>query len=182
MHSAVAERYAKALADVILASGSDADARQALTELRAFEAMVKSSTDLRNVLMSPAVSPSRKRAVVSRFSPIVPLSPLVRNFLFVVLDRRRADLLGEMGSAFETALDERLGLARVEVRSAAPLSDSQRSALQQELSRVADKQVRCAFTVDPGLIGGVVARIGSTIYDGSVRTQLESLRERLVSR
>jgi F-type H+-transporting ATPase subunit delta len=93
MHSAVAERYAKALADVILASGSDADARQALTELRAFEAMVKSSTDLRNVLMSPAVSPSRKRAVVSRFSPIVPLSPLVRNFLFVVLDRRRADLL-----------------------------------------------------------------------------------------
>jgi len=106
----------------------------------------------------------------------------VRNFLFVVIDRRRADLLGEMAAAFEAALDERLGVVRVEVRSAVPLDTGQQAALGQELSKVANKQVRCEFFVDPLLIGGVVARMGSTVYDGSVRTQLETLRERLTAR
>jgi F-type H+-transporting ATPase subunit delta len=113
---------------------------------------------------------------------MIPLSPLIRNFLFLVIDRRRGDLVGEMASAFEQALDERMGLVHVEVRSAAPLNQDQRSALGQELSRVANKQVRCDFYVDPALIGGVVARMGSTVYDGSVRTQLEELRERLTAR
>jgi F-type H+-transporting ATPase subunit delta len=182
MRSALSTRYAKALADAVLAPGSRSDPRQALAELRTFEQMVKSSPELRNVLLSPAVPTVRKRAVISRFAPSVPLSPLVRNFLFVVIDRRRGDLLGELGTAFEAALDERAGVLRVEVQSAVPLTDQQRAALGVELSRVANKQVRCEFFVDPTLIGGIVARMGSTVYDGSVRTQLEALRERLVSR
>ncbi len=182
MAGAVASRYAKALADAVLAPSSRTDSRQALSELHTFEQMVKSSPELRTVLMSPAVPISRKRAVVGRFATSVPLSPLVRNFLFVVIDRRRSDLLGEMAQAFEAALDERMGVVRAEVQSAAPLNESQRAVLQQELSRLANKEVRCDFDIDPSLIGGVVARIGSTVYDGSVRTQLETLRERLVAR
>jgi len=182
MRSAVAGRYAKALADAVLAPGAKTDPRQALAELRSFEQIVGSSAELKNVLLSPAVSIGRKRAVVGRLASSVPLSPLMRNFLFVVIDRRRPDILNEIAEAFEAALDERMGLVRADVRSAAPLNESQRTALQQELSRVANKQVRCDFSVDPSLIGGVVARIGSTVYDGSVRTQLETLRERLVSR
>ena len=182
MPTAVAGRYAKALADAVLAPGSGAEATQTLAELKAFEQMVQSSQELRNVLLSPAVSNSRKRAVVARFAATLRVSTLIRNFVFVVVDRRRADLLGEMAAAFEAAIDERMGVVRAEVQSAAPLNDKQRGALERELSRLAKKQVRCEFSIDPALIGGVLARIGSTVYDGSVRSQLESLRERLVAR
>ena len=181
MPHAVATRFAQALADAVLAPGSGMEGRQAAGELRAFESLVRSSPELRHVILSPAVATSRKRALVSRFAAALPLSRLVRNFLFVIVDRRRADLLGEIAAAFETVLDERLGFVRAEVVSAAPLSPAQQADLQQTLSGVAGKNVRCAFSVDPELIGGIVARIGSKVYDGSVRTQLQSLGQRLVS-
>jgi len=182
MPSAVASRYAKALADAVLSPGGRTDPKRALMDLRAFEQLVAASPELRNVLLSPAVSVSRKRAVVGRFASEIPLSTVIRNFLFVAVDRRRADILGEIAEAFEAALDERMGVVRAEVRSAAPLNEGQRTALEQELSRISRKRVRCDFSIDPELIGGVVARIGSTVYDGSVRTQLETLRERLAAR
>ncbi|MBC7925781.1 MAG: ATP synthase F1 subunit delta, partial [Bryobacteraceae bacterium] len=109
------------------------------------------------------------------------LSPLVRNFLFLLVDRRRTDLLNEIAPAFEAAVDERLGLVRAEVKSATPLSEPQQAELEGALSLVAGRRVRCDYQVDPALIGGVVARIGSTVYDGSVRSQLEAMRQTLVS-
>jgi F-type H+-transporting ATPase subunit delta len=181
MRDAVANRFAQALADAVLAPGSGLEGRQAAGELRAFEELVRSSPELRHVMLSPAVTNSRKRALVSRFAATLAPSRLVRNFLYVIVDRRRADLLGEIATAFETVLDERLGYVRAEVASAAPLSPAQQADLQRALSDVAGKNVRCAFSVDPELIGGVVARIGSKVYDGSVRTQLQSLGQRLVS-
>ena len=182
MPSAVASRYANALADAVLGSGSGAHANESLAQLRVFDQMAKTSPELRNVLLSPAVSNTRKRAVISRFAQSIPLSPIIRNFLFVIIDRRRTDILGDIAQAFEAALDERMGIVRAEVRSASELNDQQRGALQHELARVSKKQVRCDFVIDRSLIGGVVARIGSTVYDGSVRTQLDLLRERLVAR
>jgi F-type H+-transporting ATPase subunit delta len=182
MRSAISSRYAKALADAVLAPGSRTDPDKVLGELRAFKEIVDSSPELRNVLLSPAVPTARKRAVISRFASSLSLSTLVRNFLFVVIDRRRGDLLGEMAEAFEAALDERTGVVRTEVHSAVPLDQGQQAALGQQLSKLANRQVRCEFFVDPSLIGGVVARMGSTVYDGSVRTQLETLRERLTAR
>lgn len=181
MPQALSNRYARALVDTVVAPGSGLEAQQALSELRVFSVMVKDSAELRNVLLSPAVSISKKRAVVARFAEALPLSRLVRNFLYVVIDRRRTDLLKEIADAFELALDERMGIVRAEVSSAALLSDSQQAELQQELSRVSGKKVRCNFSIDPELIGGVIARIGSTVYDGSVRTQLHTMRERLVA-
>jgi F-type H+-transporting ATPase subunit delta len=182
MPQAVSTRYAKALAHAVLGPASEVKPAQALDELRSFSVIVEESDELRNVLLSPAVSNTKKRAVIARFAETLPLSRLVRNFLYVLIDRRRSDLLQDMADAFEAALDERLGIVRADVKSAAPLNDRQQADLKEELSRVSGKQVRCDFSIDPELIGGVVARIGSTVYDGSVRSQLESLRERLVAR
>jgi F-type H+-transporting ATPase subunit delta len=181
MPQALSNRYARALADAVLTPGGDGDAKQVLSELRVFSAMLRDSFELKNVLLSPAVSIAKKRAVIARFADTLPLSRLVRNFLYVVIDRRRIALLDEIADAFEQALDERMGIVRAEVTSAGPLNDGQQAELQQELSRVSGKQVRCNYSIDPELIGGVVARIGSTVYDGSVRTQLQNMRERLVA-
>jgi F-type H+-transporting ATPase subunit delta len=181
MPQAVSFRYARALVDAVIGPQSQVNPKQALAELRTFSGMVQDSAELRNVLLSPAVSNAKKRNVIGRFAESLPLSRLVRNFLYVIVDRRRTDLLEDMADAFETALDERLGIVRADVKSAAPLNDRQQSELQQELSRVSGKQVRLDFSIDPSLIGGVVARIGSTVYDGSVRSQLEIMRERLVA-
>ena len=181
MAHALASRYANALADAVLKPGEAADPRKTAQELRSFEESIQSSPEFRTILLSPAVPTARKRAVVARMADAMSYSRLVRNFLYVMIDRRRTDLLGAVAEAFETAIDERLGFVRAKVASAAPLTERQQAELQQALSQVAGKQVRCDFAVDPSLIGGVVARIGSTVYDGSVRTQLDSLRQRLVS-
>ena len=181
MPQAVSLRYARALADAVLDPKSGLEAGRAWQELQSFSALVRESTELRNVLLSPAVSPARKRAVVGRFAATLPLSKLVRNFLFVLVDRRRIGALDDVVEAFEAEIDARLGIVRAEVTSAAPLDETQRTEMQAALARVAGKQVRADFDVDPALIGGAVARIGSTIYDGSVRGQLDTLRGRLVS-
>jgi F-type H+-transporting ATPase subunit delta len=164
-----------------LAPGAGLDPRDAAGQLRSFGDVLKHSTELRTVLLSPAVPASKKRAVVEALSAGAGINRLIRNFLFILVDRRRAGLLEELADAFEMAIDERLGLVRAQVTSALPLKDRQQTELQQSLSQLAGKQVRCEFKVDPALIGGVVARIGSTVYDGSVRTQIDSLRDRLVS-
>jgi F-type H+-transporting ATPase subunit delta len=181
MPHAVATRYARALADAILDAKSGLEPGRASQELRSFADIVRESAELRNVLSSPAVSAARKRAVAGRFAVTLPLSKLVRNFLFVLIDRRRIGMLEEVIDAFETEIDTRLGIVRARVTSAAPLDEAQRAEMQSALARVAGKQVRASFDVDPALIGGAVARIGSTIYDGSVRGQLDTLRSRLVS-
>lgn len=182
MPQVASTRYAQALADAVLDPKSQLSPRQAVTELTAFEQMFLASDELRNVLLSPAVSASRKRAVVARFSETMPLSPLVRNFIFVIIDRRRADILDEVREALEHELDRRLGVARADISSAAPLSPAQQRELEAELSRLTHRQIRANYSVDPSLLGGVMARIGSTVYDGSVRARLEGLRSRLTSR
>ena len=176
--SAVATRYAKALADVTTsAAGLQPDV--ALNQLRAFEAALAASHELQNALTTPAVPASRKRVVVARIAGILKLSLIARNFLFVLIDHRRIALLGEILHSFELIVDERLGFARAEISSPRELTESQRGAINARLERLTGKRIRMRFAVDPSLIGGVVARIGSTVYDGSVRGQLQTLGRRL---
>jgi F-type H+-transporting ATPase subunit delta len=176
--SAVATRYAKALADVTTAAaGLKPDV--ALSQLRAFETTLNESRELQNALATPAVPASRKRAVVGRLAEILKLSTIARNFLFVLIDHRRIALLGEILHSFELIVDERLGFARAEVSSPRELTEPQRGAISAQLERLTGKRIRMRFAVDPALIGGVVARIGSTVYDGSVRGQLQTLGRRL---
>jgi len=176
--TAAATRYANALADVVTAAGSALPPPNAVAELRAFESALRSPA-LRNALITPAVPPARKRAVISRVADVLGLSRITRNLLFVLTDHRRIAALSDVVSAFEQILDERLGFARAQVASAREMGEKQRAALTAALEKTSGKRIRAQFAVDPSLIGGVVARIGSTVYDGSVRGRLERLREAL---
>jgi F-type H+-transporting ATPase subunit delta len=177
--AAVVNRYASALADVVVAPDSGLAAAQVVEQLRSFETAVTEAPGLRLVLASPAVSASRKRTVVRRIADALSLAPLIRNFILVLSDHRRAAALAQIIDAFEVLVDERMGFVAGEIRSAFPLNDRQRQDLSGDLGRLTGAQVRLRFTVDPSLIGGVMARLGSTVYDGSVRGQLATLRSRL---
>jgi F-type H+-transporting ATPase subunit delta len=179
--AAVVKRYAEALADVVTARGSSVRAQDALAELRAFEGTLHSSADLYNALTSPAIPLSRKKAVVARIADDLQLSRITRNFLFVLIDHRRVPALAEILQTFEVVLDEKLGFARAEVASPRELNNEQRGSLNATLERLTGKRIRMRFTIDESLIGGVLARIGSTVYDGSVRGQLQSLERRLAA-
>jgi F-type H+-transporting ATPase subunit delta len=181
MASVVASRYAKALVDVVLKAGSELQPLDAIDQIRSFEELYASSSDLKNILLSPAVPGIRKRAVIARFAKDLRISRQICNFLYVVVDHRRIAELTELREAFEALLDERVGIVRVMVSSAQDMKDGQREALSARLASLTGKQVRASFAVDESLLGGAVARIGSTIYDGSVKGQLEVLRHRLES-
>jgi len=177
--TAVASRYANALADVVTAAASPLRPENALAELRAFEAVLDGSAELQNALTTPAVPAGRKRAVVARIGALLKLSQVSRNFLFVLVDHRRIGGLSDILQSLEVILDERLGFARAEVTAARELTEPQRAVLGAELERLSGKRIRAQYGVDPALIGGVVARIGSTVYDGSVRGQLNSMARKL---
>jgi F-type H+-transporting ATPase subunit delta len=123
----------------------------------------------------------RKKAVLATFAKELGLSTLVRNLLFVLIDHRRITQIGEIRVAFEDMVDEHLGFVRGEVQSAEPLDKSQLDALQTELDAISGKRVKMKTSVDPSLLGGVVARLGSTVYDGSIRGQLDDMRRKLSS-
>ncbi len=177
--SAVVTRYANALADVVLSPTSGVTPEQAVAQLRDFNAAVSSSGDLRNVLASPAISITRKRQVIKDIAGVLGASDTIRNFVLVVNDHRRAAGLAAIVEAFEGALDTRMGFVRAEVKSAYGLTEQQESELTARLGELAGAPVKMRFEVDPNLIGGVSARIGSKVYDGSVRGQLADFRERL---
>jgi len=179
--SAIAARYADALADVVTAPGSAVKPPDALAELQAFVAALRSSVNFKNALASPAVPGSRKKAVIARVGQVLGLSRITHNFLSVLIDHRRIAVLPEIAQIFEQKIDERLGFATARVVSARPLTESQRGALNAELERLAGKRIRMRVSVDEALIGGAVARIGSTVYDGSVRGRLHSLARRLTA-
>ncbi len=177
--SAVAARYANALADVVTASASALNPQQAVAELQSFEAVLRDSVELQNALITPAVAGSRKKAVVGRVADALQLSRITRNFLFVLVDHRRIASLPDIIRNFEEVVDARLGFAQAEVSSPSDLSESERRGLAAQLEQLSGKRIRMRFSLDPSLIGGAVARIGSTVYDGSVRGQLAALERRL---
>ncbi len=178
MRSAVSTRYAKALVDVV-AAHPELNSADVLSGLRSVEALIKSSEELRGALASPAVASSQKRAVMQRLMEPMGLSDKVQNFVRVIIDHRRARVFPEIVDAFEELMNERLGVISADIRSAQELTDSQKASLETQVSRLAGKQAKLKYSLDPALIAGVVARVGSTVYDGSVRGQLERLRTRL---
>lgn len=180
MLSAVSTRYAKALVDVVTEPGSGIVPEKAMDELRQVAALISGSEDLRNALLTPAVSPSRKRAVIAKLTAPLAIHVKIRNFLYVVIDHRRVHEIPSIVEAFEVLLDERLGFVRADVSSAKPLTSAQQTALGVQLTRMAGKKAKLKFSTDPALVAGVVARVGSTVYDGSVRGQLERLRTSLL--
>jgi len=159
-----------------MAPGSPLKPEDGVAQLGALDEIIQGSPELRNALLTPAIQNSRKRAVMAKLLEKAGSgSPLIRNFAFVLIDHRRIAIAGEIREAFELEIDQRLGFARAEITSAVPLDHRVSANLETELSRLTGKRMRLRFDVDPALLGGVVARIGSTVYDGSVRGGLLQL-------
>ena len=175
----IAQHYADALADVAI---SQKNAETVSRELRDFLALLGESAQLGILLGSPAVSRANKHAIAQALVERMKASRTLRNFLFVVIDQRRMALLPEIQQAFEAQLDERQGVARANVVSARDLKEGEKKQLRAALERLSGRRVEARYELDPALIGGAVVRVGSTIYDGSVRTRLERLRARLESK
>jgi F-type H+-transporting ATPase subunit delta len=174
----IAQHYADALADVAI---SDKSVEAVSREFRDFLALLRESPQIGILLGSPAVSRANKHGVAAALVERMGASRTLRNFLFVVINQRRMALLPEIQLAFETQLDDRQGVARASVTSARELNESERKHLRAALERLSGRRVEAQYSLDPALIAGAVVRVGSTIYDGSVRTQLERLRTRLES-
>jgi F-type H+-transporting ATPase subunit delta len=171
--SALAQRYAAALADVALKDKSADTFKEALA---AFAGAYAISHDLRNFLASPVVSREAKQGVIAKLAERIGVGQAVQNFLFVIADNRRLELLGEIQQAFEAELNARLGIAKAQVTSARELTSPEKQELTGALERLTGKRIEANYGLDEKLIGGAVVRIGSTIYDGSVREQLNRLR------
>ena len=176
--SVLAQRYAAALVDVAIERKS---AEAFKKELAAFAGAYELSHDLRNFLATPAVSREAKQGVIERLAERIGVGEAVRNFLLVIADNRRMEELGDIREEFESLLNDRLGIADASVTSARELSAGEKEDLARALAQLTGKRIEARYGLDEKLIGGAVVRIGSTIYDGSVREQLNRLRTRLES-
>jgi F-type H+-transporting ATPase subunit delta len=175
---ALAERYAGALVDVALEKGQ---AEQVKQELSAFAAVVRESAALRAILANPAITRADKHATIEQLVALMGASRTLRNYLFVIVDQRRAGMLEEIEQAFSRILDSRQGITQATVSSATELSANERAELTTALGKLTGEKVQAQFMMDSDLIGGSIVKIGTTIYDGSVRTQLERMRARMIS-
>jgi len=175
---AAASRYARALFDV---ATKEADVKKAGEELGAFARLVDGNEMLSRSLTNPAIPVQRKRAVVEQLLARAALSPVVSRLLLMLADRDRLGLLPDMAAAYEARLMENAQVVRAQITTAVELPAGQVGALQQGLARATGRQVQLETRVDPTIIGGAVARIGSTVYDGSVTMQLQKIRERLTA-
>ena len=173
---ASAARYARALFDVAL---SESTPEQAERELTAFADLVRGHAELRQALGSPTIPAANKRAVVDQVLDRQQPSSPVRKLLLLLAERDRLDLLPDLVSVFHERVMEHLKVVQAEVTTAAPLPLEQAAQLQQRLGSMIGRTVTLTTKVDPALIGGMVTRIGSTVYDGSVANQLAALRQRL---
>lgn len=175
---AVAQRYANALVDVAL---ERKEAERIRGELAGVAEMVRTSSDLRNFLASPAVNRATKHAVLEKLAARAGVSPALRNFLLVLADNRRAGDIAEIEKEFVLALHARLGIVEAEVTTARELPPAEQKELLAALEKRTGKRVEAKFHTDANLLAGAQVRIGSVVYDGSVREQLVRLSERLAA-
>lgn len=174
---ATAKRYAKAL--FLLARERD-QVETAGRELQAAGEVIATHRELHDFLLRPWIKREARSSVIGAVADAVQCSPLVKDFLGLLAMRGRVDLLPEVLRVYQQFVDEMLGRARAEVRSAVPLTESERQALAERLGRAVGKQILLDEMVDSTLLGGFVARIGSLVFDGSLEGQLARLRGRLV--
>ena len=172
----VARRYASALADVVLERG---EALKVQEELLAWEKMFQASPVLPEVFRNPTIALDKKRAVLNKLIERAKPEATTANFLKVLLQNQRLTELGEINQKFAELLDVRAGMVAAKVTTARAVPENARQELHARLLSVTGKKVRISFTTDPELIGGLVTRIGSTVYDGSVRNHLQLIKEKM---
>ena len=170
-------RYARALLDVAVKEQADLEFIE--NELAQFADLFKQFPLLEKVLLNPAVPVPRKRAAVSALLAQANFTPIVAKLIALLADRDRLILVPELLAAYRDRLLDHRHVVRAEVTTASPLDASRAQAIQTGLAALTGRTVLLATNVDPSIIGGLVARIGSTVYDASVTRQLEKMKERL---
>jgi F-type H+-transporting ATPase subunit delta len=166
--------YARALADAVF--DAHADTGKTLAEAQELATLVAESRELREVWETPSIPAEQKRAVLDAIAAREGFSRITRNFVAVLIDHRRIAFLAPIVKQFEVEIDQRMGFAKAEIASAHELDGAERRSLENELDKLTGKKVRARYLRDASLLGGVVVRLGSTIYDGSVKGQLERIR------
>ena len=173
--SVAASRYAKALLDVLYPAKAEVGREQLLK----FSSLLSEQAEARVLLENPTVSVERRKELLARVGDAMALEPPIRNFLSLLVERNRLELMDEIVQTYESLLDEKLGVVRARITSAQDLDTKQRDEVVSRLQALTGKKVRMEVFVDPSLIGGLVAQVGSTIYDGSIRQRLQSFRDNL---
>jgi F-type H+-transporting ATPase subunit delta len=173
--ASVASTYARAFADVALDKRLDGE--ETVAELRAIADLLAKSAELRQVWENPAIPAEQKHSLLNVIAKRDGISTAARNLVAVVIDHRRIRLLPRIVEQVEKELDARLGLAEAEILSVRELGDAEKRALEAQLGKVTGKKIRARYDRDASLLGGAVIRVGSTIYDGSVKGQLERIKE-----
>lgn len=173
---ASAARYARALLDVVIQEG---DPEQVEQELSAVADLYAGNAELQKALTSPAVPVAAKRGVVEALVSRAEPSPALGKLMLMLADRNRLALLPELAASYRERLMEHRLVVRAQVTTAVPLPPDQVTQFEKRLTAATGRRVTMTTHVDPALVGGVVARVGSTVYDGSIATQLAIMRERL---
>ncbi|MGB8579650.1 MAG: ATP synthase F1 subunit delta [Candidatus Sulfotelmatobacter sp.] len=177
--ASVASTYARAFADVILKAHLDVE--RAVAELRAIATLLNESSDLRQVWENPAIPVEQKRRVLDVIAQRDGISKQVRNLVAVLIDHRRTHFLNAVIRQLEKELDARLGFAEAEITSTRELDETEKREFEQQVAKVTGKKVRAHYGRDASLLGGAVVRVGSTVYDGSIKGQLERMKEAISS-
>ena len=176
MVSSTAFKVARALADVAFELDLAEPVRR---EMRAFRSMDEKNPELRDALTKPGIPLKAKQEIVRKIAERSSFSDIVRNFLLLLTERNRLAQLSGIVEAYEGVLDERAGVVRIDVFSAHPLVENVRRRLDGAMREWTGGQVRLSYFVDKGLIGGLKLGIGSTVLDGSIRTELDNMRREL---
>jgi F-type H+-transporting ATPase subunit delta len=177
--SVLSLRYAHAFASVAASSHLDTTAAQ--QQLNDFSGTLAGSRELREVLMNPSITTEQKLKVLDAIAGRIGMFPQVRNFLAVIMDHQRLAELDEILTEYHAVADEQSSLTEAEITSARPLNDQDRAELEAQVGKLAGGRVRTTYYQDATLLGGAVVRIGSTVYDGSIRAQLQQLKQKLVN-
>jgi|SRR5579863_2962690 F-type H+-transporting ATPase subunit delta len=177
--ASVASTYARAFADVVF--HVHLDAVRAISGLQSIATLYTESVELRRVWQNPAVPADQKRKLLDAIVQREGIEKPVRNLVAVLIDHRRLSFLPRIVEQFEKELDARLGFAEALISSARQLGEEERRALEAQIAKATGKKVRASYGLDPSLLGGAVVRVGSTIYDGSVKGQLEKIKEAISS-
>lgn len=177
--AAVTSRYARALADVVV--DRKLDSAKVMEQLESLADALQATPQLRNVWDNPSVPAGQKRKVLDAITNSLGAGKMVRNFVAVLIDNRRIGALPEIARQFRSELLTRMGVAEAEVTTIRELSPEEKRALEAQVARLTGKQVQARYTTDPVILGGAVIRIGSTIYDGSVKGQLARLKAALAA-
>ncbi|MGA2415736.1 MAG: ATP synthase F1 subunit delta [Candidatus Sulfotelmatobacter sp.] len=177
--ASVASTYARAFADVVLSAHLDVE--RSIAALRAIANLLGESPELRRVWENPAVPAEQKRRVLDVIAERDELPKQVRNLVAVLIDHRRTHFLEPIIRQLEKELDARLGFVEAQITSARTLEDAEKSEFEAQVGKLTGKKVRAHYGEDASLLGGAMVRVGSTIYDGSVKGQLERLKEAISS-